>query len=208
MVFHWALLAMAVAIARSLAYESAAATADAGSEDVPPLLRNFPLPGLCAGMCDRDISMSFDEPSAKKSGGFARGVIEHFYGAAEPARILFIGELISEPLWGAALEDAVDFNVSFAPDPGTLWSFSFTEAPDIAVLLDTLSAASLGEICRLIRHRWPHARILVVRAGENFLDDALYDDRILPRESVEALLEKVFRVARLFRCGRLHDDGR
>ena len=40
----------------------------------------------------------------------------------------------------------------------------------------------------LVRHRWPSARILVVRDDVQFLEDALYDHRVMPGINPEALL--------------------
>jgi hypothetical protein len=51
---------------------------------------------------------------------------------------------------------------------------------ELAVLHCTLSPFELERASVTIRRRWPHARILVIRLGEDFLNDALYDQRIVP----------------------------
>jgi hypothetical protein len=51
---------------------------------------------------------------------------------------------------------------------------------ELAVLHCTLSPFELERASATIRRRWAHARILVIRLDEDFLDDALYDQRIVP----------------------------
>ena len=77
------------------------------------------------------------------------------------------------------------------PDLRELWVIPKHETLDVAILHDTISSFELDEACRFIRHQWPSAKILVIRAGENFLDDALYDDRVMPGASAGVLLKAV-----------------
>jgi hypothetical protein len=72
-----------------------------------------------------------------------------------------------------------------------LWEMPEHDVIHLAILHDTLSSSELEESSRLIRRRWPQARILVIRAGEEFLEDALYDDRAAPSISSEALLTRI-----------------
>jgi hypothetical protein len=51
---------------------------------------------------------------------------------------------------------------------------------ELAVLHCALLPFELERASATIRRQWPHARILVIRLGEDFLDDALYDQRIVP----------------------------
>jgi hypothetical protein len=64
----------------------------------------------------------------------------------------------------------------------------------MVVLHDTFSSSELEDSCRFIRRRWPYAGILVVHRGEGFLDDALYDDRVVPNVAPEVLLSTIQRL--------------
>ena len=77
------------------------------------------------------------------------------------------------------------------PDYRELWVIPKHEAVHVAILHTTGSSFELDEACRFIRHQWPSAKIVVVDDGEDFLDDALYDDRLMPGTSTEVLLRVV-----------------
>jgi hypothetical protein len=81
-----------------------------------------------------------------------------------------------------------------------LSSCSIPEPICLAVLHHRLSASELDDASRTIRRRWPRARILVIREGENFLDDALYDDQVAPPIVTGGLLATIRRV-----MNRQHD---
>lgn len=70
--------------------------------------------------------------------------------------------------------------LSIATDYRELWVFPASQTIDVALLHSTLFPFELEDACQFIRHRWPRARILVVRSQDESLDDALYDDRLLP----------------------------
>jgi hypothetical protein len=74
------------------------------------------------------------------------------------------------------------------------------ERVDAAILHSTLTPLELDDASRLIRRRWPAARILVIREGSEFLDDALYDDRVFPTIVSEILLPAIERL-----LGTRHD---
>lgn len=76
-----------------------------------------------------------------------------------------------------------------------LWSEPGQQTLHVAILHNSLSLIELDDACRFIRHRWPRARILVVRGGEEFLDDELYDERVLPTVTPELLLATIQRLA-------------
>lgn len=139
---------------------------------------------------------------------FARCDSVQFLGSCEPARLLFVGSNEPEQSWGKAIEDVPGFKVSFATDYRELWLLPGREIPDIVVLLPALSLSELDDVSRFIRQRWAEVRILVVREGENFLDDALYDDRMLPGENVNALLARFFQLARQIDFWRFQDGDR
>jgi hypothetical protein len=80
------------------------------------------------------------------------------------------------------------------PNSLELWVIPGQETFDAAILQDTLPLLELDEACRFIRRQWPSARILVIRTGDNFLDDTLYDDRVLPSSSTEVLITAIERL--------------
>jgi len=65
---------------------------------------------------------------------------------------------------------------------------------DVAVIGETLSKEKLIEMARLIRRRWPQAHILAVSGKPLDVDDALYDDRILPGYDAKVLVAEVLRL--------------
>jgi hypothetical protein len=69
------------------------------------------------------------------------------------------------------------------------------EGCEVAVLHQTLPEKELIEAAHFIRRRWPRARIVMVRAEEWWIDDALYDDRVVPDATPELLLSAVERLA-------------
>jgi hypothetical protein len=77
------------------------------------------------------------------------------------------------------------------PDYRELWVIPKHEVFHVAILHDTLSPFELDEACRFIRRQWPHTRILVICAGEDFLEDSLYEDRVMPDASPEALITAI-----------------
>jgi hypothetical protein len=80
------------------------------------------------------------------------------------------------------------------PDYRELWVIPGQDAVHLAVVHETLSHFELDETCRFIRRRWSSARILVIRAGEEFLDDALYDARVMPSTPNELLHSAIQRL--------------
>jgi hypothetical protein len=94
-----------------------------------------------------------------------------------------------------ALLRRVHTRLSITPDYQRLWMLSKQESFHVAVLHNTLSQSELEETSQLIRRQWPQARILVIRYGEGFLDDALYDERVTPAAPVEVLHKAIDRLA-------------
>jgi hypothetical protein len=85
--------------------------------------------------------------------------------------------------------------LSIAPDCRQLWSVPKRESVQVAILHNALSPLELEEASQFIRRQWPHARILVIRSGEDFLDDALYDDRVTPPVAPRILLAAIARLS-------------
>ncbi len=98
---------------------------------------------------------------------------------------------------GSMVHDALlgrtSYHLSIATDYRKLWEISAQESIHVAVLHDTLSSFELEAVCRLIRQRWSHAKILLVARGESLLDDGLYDDRA-PTAAPDVLLTTIERL--------------
>lgn len=66
---------------------------------------------------------------------------------------------------------------------------------DVAILHDTLSAAEMRSCSVYIHHHWPNARILLIHAHAEILDDPMYDERMRPDSSPEELLAMIEQLA-------------
>ena len=66
---------------------------------------------------------------------------------------------------------------------------------DVVILHDTLSSAELRSCSVYIRHHWPSAKILLIHARAEILDDPMYDERIPPGFLPERLLTTIERLA-------------
>jgi hypothetical protein len=101
--------------------------------------------------------------------------------------------------FGSIVHDALlhgpNSRLSISPGCRELWVIPQKESIQVVILHDSLSSFELEDASRFIRRRWPHARILVLRRGEGFLDDALYDDRLVPTVVPEVLLTAIERLA-------------
>jgi hypothetical protein len=115
-------------------------------------------------------------------------------GDAEAIEIL----AVSAGAWGRPVYDALRSNRSLrlcsTDDPRTLWLIPMQQIIHVIVLNCSLSAHELEEVGRLARHRWPEARILVIRSGDDFMEDALYDDRIYPTADPGVLISSIERL--------------
>jgi hypothetical protein len=81
--------------------------------------------------------------------------------------------------------------LSVTTDHRELWARSKLELVHVFVLCEALSGSELEEVSRFIRRQWARAKILVLRDGEEFLDDPLYDERIAPDASTPVLIETI-----------------
>ena len=106
-------------------------------------------------------------------------------------RILSIGS--SDPIHSAydSFLKHHHCDISAATTLPELYAVPMSASWDIAVLLSTLSRKDLHESAYFVRRRWPSARILVIRADAQSLDDALYDDRVAPGVHPEVLLAAI-----------------
>jgi hypothetical protein len=75
-----------------------------------------------------------------------------------------------------------------------LFNTEMREGCEVAVLHQSLSSDELIEAAHFIRRRWPAARILIVRSEEWWIEDALYDDRVVPGAKPELLLSAIERL--------------
>ena len=93
-----------------------------------------------------------------------------------------------------ALLDEPDSRFSIAPDYRELWAIPKQESIHMVILHNTLSSFELEDASQFIRRCWPHARILVLRGSEGFLEDALYDDCVAPNVAPEILFLTIERL--------------
>lgn len=96
---------------------------------------------------------------------------------ASTIHVLSVGPVDCGSMVHDALLDRASFRLSIATDYRKLWSMPTQESIHVAILHNTFSSFELEAACRLIRQRWPHAKILLVSRAESSLDDGLYDDR-------------------------------
>jgi len=114
---------------------------------------------------------------------------------ADALRVLSVGEEQAGSLVLDALAEQHDFSVVFAKDFQDLWVVPRALPIQVCVLHPTLGLFELEEVCRMIRRRWPGASIVVIRGGENTLEDALFDERLHPPVVPELLLSTVLRMS-------------
>jgi hypothetical protein len=107
-------------------------------------------------------------------------VSAHATRSSRAVSVLFVGPEHE----GDAIHDALFENfpsrIFATRDYRELWLLSPEEPFRLAVLHPALSNFDLETTARIVRSRWPWARILVIRAGESLSDKALYDERMTP----------------------------
>lgn len=108
--------------------------------------------------------------------------------------VLSVGPVAHGNMVYDLLLELPDFRLSIATDYSGLWAIPSQQSIDVVVLHNTFSSSELEDSCRFIRRRWPHAGILLVHWGESFLEDALYDDRVVPDVAPEVLLSTIQRL--------------
>jgi hypothetical protein len=144
----------------------------------------------------------------------AKGVDENANGSQgqrgirmeETIRVLSVGSVDRGSMVHDALLEGPGFWLSIATDYWGLLATGEQEDFELAILHNTLDSAELEDACRWIRHQWPHARILVVRAGENFLEDYLYDDRVISTVAQDVLFMTIEQLAARLHAGRSADE--
>ena len=129
----------------------------------------------------------------------SQGVNENSYGnpnqkdfrMTRAIHVLSVGSLELGSMVHDALLEGPGFHLSIAIGYLDLRAMHEHEDFQLAVLHQTLVSRDLADTCRFLRRRWPQAKILVIRGGEDFLEDALYDDRVNPPVVWEILIAKI-----------------
>lgn len=129
------------------------------------------------------------------SGPTANSAIPHLESGepseSEAFEVLAVGNCTFDDRAYHSLRAAPSFRLRTTSDLRTLWLIPKEESIHVIVLHSTLSPEQLSEAARLARQRWPLARILVIRTGEEFLEDALYDDRVSPAVTADTLIATI-----------------
>lgn len=110
------------------------------------------------------------------------------------SRVLIVGPMESGNAVRSALLGEPNLTISIVANYRELWTIPKQEIIHLVILGKTLSTIELEASSRLIRQRWPRAKILVVCHGEGFLEDALYDDRVTVGDTQEALRGRIGRL--------------
>ncbi len=108
--------------------------------------------------------------------------------------VLSVGSVAHGDMIHDVLLQLRGFRLSVVTDYPGLGVIPTHEPIDVVVLHNTFPFSELEDFCRLIRRRWPHAGIVLVHRGESFLEDALYDDRVVPNVAPEVLLSTIQRL--------------
>jgi len=129
----------------------------------------------------------------------------HEIGKIESVHIICIGQCRPHHFLSDEILDIPGFKVFAELDCRTLYS-TIHRVPAIVLFHDSLHPIELEDACRLVRHKWPHARILIIRDGEGFLEDSLYDDRIRPDVSGRDLIARILFLIQTLDLWRLSAD--
>jgi hypothetical protein len=119
---------------------------------------------------------------------------QRHFRMSKTIHVLSVGPVDRGSMVHDALRDGASFRLTIATDYRKLWGITAHESIHVAVLHDTLSSFELEAACRLIRQRWPRAKILLVSRQESSLDDGLYDDRA-PTAAPDLLIPTIERLA-------------
>ena len=110
--------------------------------------------------------------------------------------ILSVGRV--EP--GSPIRDALlnvpSFRVSFVHDYRELWDAPRQLDVHAVILHNSLCSFELQEAARLVRGRWPHATIVVIRSGQLTIDRALYDRRLHAPVHQDDMRQQIFTLIR------------
>lgn len=126
----------------------------------------------------------------------------HEIGKVENVHIVCIGQCRPHHFLSDEILDIPGFEVSTELDYRKLYS-AIHHVPALVLVHDSLHPIELEDACRLVRHKWPHTRILVIHDGEEFLEDSLYDDRVRPDVSGKDLIARILFLVQTLELWRL-----
>ena len=129
----------------------------------------------------------------------------HAIDIANPARVLSVGRMDEDVLIRLPLDQSPGFCFSHANDYLELWGLSRGHTYDAIIFHNSVSCFELEEAARLVRRRWPSARILLIRSGEITLEDPLYDQRLRPPVDPDTLLSILSGRTRIINEKRRHN---
>lgn len=112
----------------------------------------------------------------------------HAIAVASPARVLSVGRMDEDALMREPLDEWPGFAFFHANDYRDVWRLSRAMVFDVVIFHNSLGCFELEESARLVRRRWPSAKIVLVRSGEITLESRLYDWRLRPPIEAETLL--------------------
>ena len=115
--------------------------------------------------------------------------------------VLSVGRVEPRTLVRNALVNSPHLFVSFIPDYRELWTSSKQQVVHAAVLHNSLCSFELAEAARLVRYRWPSARILIIRSGQVSLDRHLYDQRLHSHVRQGTLVEQILKLTHALQEG-------
>jgi len=146
-----------------------------------------------------------DNESFGKDAG--RGVLPDESPVTRGNHVLIVGPMDSGNKVRSALLGESNLTISIVTNYLELWTIPNQEFIHLVILNKTLSTFELDASSRLVRQRWPRAKILVVHQGEGFLEDALYDDRVKVGDTPEVLRDRIGRLL-IGRFDRSRQDAR
>lgn len=85
---------------------------------------------------------------------------------------------------------------------------SIDQTPVLVLVHDSLLREEIEDACRVVRGRWPVARILVIRDDEESLEDWLFDDRVASDVSGRDLIARILFLVQTVDFRRLRDGQR
>ena len=125
-----------------------------------------------------------------------------------PIHVLSVGRIEPGTLIRDAHLDSPIFRVSFVHDYRELWISSKQYAVHAVVMHNSLCSFELAEAARLVRNRWPKAKILMIRSGEVTLEPPLYDHRLVPPVNPKLLISMLLNLANTSNEGDIRNDDR
>ena len=121
-----------------------------------------------------------------------------------PPHLIVVGRSKYGTIFDSLLSDGAQLRLLSAADYRELWAIPHNVLARLTILYDTLHLFELEASCRLIRRRWPAARILVIRSKIEYLEKSLFDLRLPSNVPASALLTSI----REYSGGRLYSMSR